>query len=70
MYPVFGCVANEVLLTSTRCTVALNRHSPRTNEVVKFRELDNEGIVVVLKEWLGFQSCSKNGLEVPARLFL
>ncbi len=70
MYPVFCRISNKVALTSTSSAVALNRIAPRPNNIIQPRELHNIGIVVVLEEWLGLQSCSKNWLELPPGLFL
>ena len=70
MYPIFSGIPDKVLLASSRGTVALSGHSFGTDEVVELGELDNKSIVIIFEEWLGFKSCSKDGLEVPARLFL
>ncbi len=70
MYPILCGSSDEILLASSCSTVTLNRHSSGTDKVVKLGELDNKGIVVILKERLGFESCSEDGLQVPARLFL
>ena len=54
MYPVFGGIPDEVLLSSSCRTVALNWLSPSTYEIVELRKLDDEGIVIVLEERLSF----------------
>ena len=70
MYPVFSGVSNKILLASSRGTVALNGRSFGTDQIVEFGELDDKRIVIIFEERLGFESCSEDGLEVPARLFL
>ena len=70
MYPILGSGSDEILLTSSSSTVALNRHSPSTDKIVEFGKLDDEGIVIVLEEGFGFEARSKDRLQVPACLFL
>ena len=70
VHPVFRCLPDEVLLAPSSCTVTFDRVSPRSHQVVKLRELDNERIVVVFEERLGLQSCSEDWLEMPLCLFL
>lgn len=70
VHPVFRCLPDEVLLAPSSCTITFYRISPRSHEVVKLRELDNEGIVVVFEERLCFQSCSEDWFEMPLCLFL
>ena len=70
MYPVFRRLADKILLASPSCTIAFDRVSPCSHEVVKLRELDDEGIVVVLKKRFCFESCGEDWLEVPLCLFL
>lgn len=54
MYPIFGRIPNEILLTSSCCTVALSRYPPCTNKIVDSGELDDKGVVIILEEWFGF----------------
>lgn len=70
MHPVFGCLPDEVLLAPSSCTVAFDRISSGSDQVVKLRELDNECIVVVLEERFCFQPRSEDWLEMPLCLFL
>ena len=70
MYPILCGGPDKILLTTSSRTVSLNGHSSRTYKVIEFGELDYEGIVVILKEWFGFEPCSEDGLQVPASLFL
>ena len=70
MYPILCGSPDKILLASTRSTISLDRHSSGTNKVVEFGELDNEGVIVVLEEWLCFEPRSEDGLQVPACLFL
>lgn len=70
MYPVLCCLANKVLLATTCRAVSLDWVSSGSYQVVKFRELDNKSIVVVLEKRFRFQTRSKDGFQVPGCLFL
>lgn len=70
MYPVLCCLTDKVLLATAGRAVSLDWVTSGSYQVVELRELDNKSIVVVLKKRLRFQACSKDGFEVPGRLFL
>ena len=70
MNPVLGGLTHEVGLVSTSSTVTFGRVTSCSHEIIQFRELDDEGVVVVPEEWLCIQACSKNRLESPFSLFL
>ena len=70
VHPVFGRLPDEVLLASSGGSVTFDRVSPRSYKIVELRELDNEGVIVVLEERFCLQSCGEDWLEVPLCLFL
>jgi len=53
MHPVFGSLSDEVLLLATGRRVALHWIAPSSDKIVLLGELDDEGIIVILEEWLG-----------------
>jgi hypothetical protein len=61
MHPVFCCLTDEILLSSTSRRVSDDRVTTSTDEVVQLRQLDNEGIVVVFEKRLRSQASSKDG---------
>jgi hypothetical protein len=54
-HPVLGRLANKGALVATRTGITLDGVSSGSNEIVQFRELDDEGIPVVLVERLLLQ---------------
>jgi len=68
--PVLGGLTHEAGLVPTSSTVTLGRVTSGSHEIIQFRELDDEGVVVVPEEWLCIQTCGKNRLESPSSLFL
>lgn len=70
MNPILGGLANEVLLSTARGGVALDGVATGTDKVIQPGQLDNERVVVVLPERFSAQPCSKDGSQVPLRLFL
>ena len=65
MYPIFSGLPDEVLLPTSSGAITFGRIPSRSDGVIQLCQLDNERIIVVLKERLGFQSCGKHWLEVP-----
>lgn len=41
-----------------------------TNKIVELGKLDDESVVIILEERLGFQPSCKYGSQMPLRLFL
>ena len=70
MNPVFSRLANEVLLCTTGGRVSFNWVSFGANQIVKLGQLHHERIIIIFEERLGFESCGKNWLEMPACFFL
>jgi hypothetical protein len=48
--PVLGRLPNKVLLGTTGGRVSLDRMAASPHEIVELRELDDEGVVVVLEK--------------------
>lgn len=70
MNPVFGGLADEILLGTSRGRVSLDGVPFSAHQIVEFGQFDHEGVVVVLEEWLGIQARGENGFQMPSRLFL
>lgn len=70
MNPVFGRLADKVLLTASGGRITLDGITFGTDKVVKLRKLDDERIVVVVEERLRIESRSKDRPQVPPGLFL
>lgn len=70
MHPILGRLSHEVLLSTTCCTITLDRVSPRPHNIVQPGQLDNKGVIVVLKEGFRLQPGSEDGLEDPLSLFI
>ena len=70
MDPVFRGISNEILLAAAGSTVSLDRTSLGSHQVIQFGELHDEGVIIVLEEWFRLESGSKDGFQIPARLFL
>lgn len=68
--PIFGGLANEVLLLSTSGRVALDGVTAGTDDVVELRELDNVVVVVILEERLALEASGEDRLESPTGVFL
>jgi hypothetical protein len=64
--PVFGCVADKVLLFTACGRVADDGVSAGTHKVVLFGEFDDEGIVVFAEEGLCIETGCENGFEDKA----
>ena len=70
MYPVLCGLTDKVLLAASSSAIPFDWISSGSYQIVKFRELDNKSIVIVLEKRFRFQTCSKNGFQVPGGLFL
>lgn len=70
VYPVFRCLTNEILLRASRAAVALGRVSSGANQIIQFRKLDNERIVIILEKRLCVEARGENWPQHPASLFL
>lgn len=70
MYPVFGRLANKILLRPSRAAVTLGRVSSGANQIVQLRELNNERIIIVLEKRLCVEARGENWPQHPASLFL
>ena len=65
MYPVLGCLSDEILLLATCCGVTFDRTTTCANLIVEFGKIDNSLIIVVLEEWPCIETSSKHRLEMP-----
>ena len=54
MHPVFGGLPYKILLPAPRSTIAFDWISPCADKVIQLRQLNDEGIVVVLEKRFGF----------------
>lgn len=70
MDPVFGGLADEILLGASRGRVALDGMAFGAHQIVELGQFEDEGVVVVLEEWLGIQAGGEDGFQMPSRLFL
>lgn len=70
MHPVLGSLSNEVLLAATCRSVTFDRVTPGPDQIIKPRQFDNEGIVVIFEKRLRIQPGSEYRLEIPQSLFL
>ena len=70
MNPVFGRLADKILLTASGGRITLDGITFGTDKIIKLRKLNDERIVIVIEKRLRIQSCSKDWPQVPSSLFL
>ena len=70
MNPVFGSLANKVLLGSSRGRVTADRVSFRADKIVEFRQFNHKGVIIVFEEGLGIETSGEDRFQMPTGLFL